>query len=315
MNTAVQEIPLGEAYQQFKRYKKVQNLSERSLQYYDYCMKYFNEFFSSERLCSEITEDVYMQFIEHLQKRETLKDVTINSYLRGIRVILYFCMEKGFMETFHANLIKADKTIKDVYTDSELNILLKKPKMENCTFVEYRTWVMTNTFVGTGMRLSSLLNLKIEDVDFENYEFHLKKVKNRKQQLVPFSDVLAQILKEYLVVRNGEKEDYLFPNQFGGQLQRHSAECAVQKYNKKRGVEKTSIHLYRHCFAKHWILNGGDIFTLQKMLGHSTLDMVRVYVDLYGHDVKLKYNRFNPLDSFYKDKNRNSGPTLKMPRC
>lgn len=310
MKKEVQELSLKEAKQQFIRYKKVKNLSPRSIDYYDLCIKNFEDFFGTDRSCCEITEDVIINFIESLQKKDDIVDITINSYLRGVRVFFYFCMERGYIDSFKINLLRVDKPVKDTYSDEELNVLLKKPDVNKCSFVEYRTWVMINTFVATGMRLSSLLNLQIGDIKFETNEFLLRKVKNRRQQFVPFSDVLAQILKEYLGYRDGNSEDYLFPNQFGGQLQRHSAECAVAKYNKNRGVEKTSIHLFRHCFAKHWILNGGDIFTLQKILGHSTLDMVKVYVNLYSTDVKAKYDRFNPLNEFYKDSNR--GFAIKM---
>lgn len=69
------------------------------------------------------------------------------------------------------------------------------------------------------------------------------------------------------------------------------------KYNRKRGVSKTSAHLYRHTFAKRWILNGGDIFRLQKLLGHSNLDIVKEYVNMFGHDLTKDYTSFNPLDT------------------
>ncbi|MCL2697847.1 MAG: tyrosine-type recombinase/integrase, partial [Oscillospiraceae bacterium] len=61
---------------------------------------------------------------------------------------------------------------------------------------------------------------------------------------------------------------------------------AIQTYNRNRGVEKTSIHLFRHIFAKNWIMNGGDIFRLQKILGHSSLEMVKEYVSMLGVDIK-----------------------------
>ena len=64
-----------------------------------------------------------------------------------------------------------------------------------------------------------------------------------------------------------------------------------------RGVSKTSAHLYRHTFAKRWILNGGDIFRLQKLLGHSNLDIVKEYVNMFGRDLTKDYTSFNPLDT------------------
>jgi integrase/recombinase XerD len=59
---------------------------------------------------------------------------------------------------------------------------------------------------------------------------------------------------------------------------------------------KTSAHLYRHTFAKNWILNGGDIFRLQKVLGHSDLTVVKEYVNMFSNDLSIDFDRFNPLD-------------------
>lgn len=126
----------------------------------------------------------------------------------------------------------------------------------------------------------------------------MNKTKNRKQQIIPLSNTLSITLKEYLRYRGGTVEDYLFCSQVGNQMTRDSLVHSIHKYNKKRGVTKTSIHLFRHTFAKNWILNGGDIFRLQKILGHSTLDMVREYVNLYGNDLQHNFNEYNPLEKF-----------------
>lgn len=74
----------------------------------------------------------------------------------------------------------------------------------------------------------------------------------------------------------------------------------ISKYNNRRGVTKTSLHLFRHTFAKKWILNNGNMFSLQKMLGHSTLEMVREYVEIFGEDLRHDYDNFNSLDQFVK---------------
>jgi integrase/recombinase XerD len=75
-------------------------------------------------------------------------------------------------------------------------------------------------------------------------------------------------------------------------------EYEIAKYNKSRGVERTSIHVFRRNFAKQWVLNGGDIFRLQKILGHRSLDMVRRYADMYGNDLHRDFDNFNALDNY-----------------
>ncbi|MFW6030665.1 MAG: tyrosine-type recombinase/integrase [Halanaerobiales bacterium] len=78
---------------------------------------------------------------------------------------------------------------------------------------------------------------------------------------------------------------------------------AIKRYHKKRGVKSTSIHKYRHTFAKLAIMKGIDPLRLQKILGHSTLDMTRKYVNLFGIDLKEGFNKYNPLEQFnhYKE--------------
>jgi len=79
-------------------------------------------------------------------------------------------------------------------------------------------------------------------------------------------------------------------------------------------VQKTSVHLFRHTFAKKWILSGGDIFRLQKLLGHSSLEIVKEYVNIFGADLKAQYDTFNPLESMYQALNLEAKKALGMKR-
>ena len=175
--------------------------------------------------------------------------------------------------------------------------LLKKPNLKRCEFNEYKTWVFSNYLLATGNRISTVLNLQIRDLDFDNNVIQLNKMKNRKAQIVPMASSLAVILKEYLTYRKGELDDYVFCNSYGGQGEIRSYQEMLAKYNKARGVSKTSAHLYRHTFAKRWILNGGDIFRLQKLLGHSDLTVVKEYVNMFSSDLSKDYSDYNPLDT------------------
>ena len=125
---------------------------------------------------------------------------------------------------------------------------------------------------------------------------------------MPLSPALVKLLKEYIEISRLEEQDYLFPEYEGGQLQPRSAECAIAEYNRKRGVEKTSIHLFRHTFAKHYIMNGGNAFKLQQLLNHKTIDMTMRYVNLYSQDLSSDLELLNPLDTF---KRNNYTPTKR----
>ena len=138
------------------------------------------------------------------------------------------------------------------------------------------------------------------DVDFTGGTITLRKTKSRKQQIIPLSATLSDILSEYLAYRGGEGGDFLFCNNYGEQASVRTYQDLVKKYNRVRNVNKTSIHLFRHTFAKNWILAGGDVFRLQKILGHSDLTVTREYVNMFGQDLQMDFEKFNPLDKISK---------------
>ncbi|MBU5230924.1 tyrosine-type recombinase/integrase [Intestinimonas butyriciproducens] len=295
INTA--DVLLTDAFSEFMSKCRAKNLSDKTLEVYGIHFKIFNQFLDNPSFkVAEITQRTLDDFTLYLQRRGC-NDVTVQSYIRDIRCYCYYFMEQGYTEPFKIKLPKADKKIKETYTDEELKRLLKKPNLKRCEFNEYKTWVFSNYLLATGNRISTVLNLKIRDLDFENGVIQLNKCKNRKAQIVPMSTSLAVILREYLAYRKGEADDYVFCNSYGGQGDIRSYQEMLAKYNKGRGVNKTSAHLYRHTFAKRWILNGGDIFRLQKLLGHSDLGIVKEYVNMFSRDLSKDYSEFNPLDT------------------
>lgn len=206
-------------------------------------------------------------------------------------------MEGGYLERFTIHIPKVDKKIKATYSEDELKLLLKKPDIKACEFKEYQMWVYSNYLLATGNRISSVLNVKIKDLDFSNSLIRVDKMKNRKSQIIPMSKTLSNILQEYLIIRGGEPEDYVFSTVTGEKATIRGYQDALKYYNHSRGVVKTSSHLYRHTFAKQWILNGGDIFRLQKMLGHSDLSVVKEYVNMFSNELSIDFEKFNPLDN------------------
>lgn len=297
-----QQLTIQEAIELFIRKANVKNLSQNTLNTYKVHLDAFCRYRDGSGRIDQLTEEVIDGFILYLKEHTNANEITINTYLRTIRAFLYYSMGCGYLDHFKITLLKTEKKIKETYTDQELNRLLKKPSLDKCSFAEYRMWVFENYLLGTGNRLSSALNIRINDIDFENGTILVRKTKNRRQQIIPLSKVLADILKEYLNVRGGNAEDFLFCNIYGEQGNHRTFQQEVAKYNIRRNVNKTSCHLFRHTFAKKWILAGGDMFRLQKILGHSDLSVTREYVQMFSQDLQLDFDRFNPLDMFAERK-------------
>jgi len=295
------EVTLEQAYQIFIKAKTINNLSEETIEYYHRCYAPLEECLGKEFLCQDIDEDVFFEVVEHINSTRNIAPITMNTNIRGIRTIIYYFIERKYTEPFKIRLIKCEKPIKITYTESEIEKLIKKPDPNKCSFAEFRNWATICHLLGTGNRRKTIINLKISDIDIDNMEIKLQTVKNKKPYIIPMSSALKKVYVEYLKYRGGNADDYLFCSSYGTQMTKSSVTSAIQKYNRSRGIEKTSMHLFRHTFAKNWIMNGGDIFRLQKILGHSSLEMVKEYVSIFGVDIKENFDSFNALDKYSKN--------------
>lgn len=228
---------------------------------------------------------------------------SISSYCRVFRTFSNWCRDCGLNIPQLPN-IKDKETVKEAYTDDELLALLKRPK-KDCSFCDYRNWVIVNFLMNSGCRSSSVRNIQNRDVDLDTRQIILRHNKNGKIQTVPLCTQMVSILREYMPIRGGKPEDYLFCDQYGGMLSMNGLRLAIARYNQSRGVQKTSAHLYRHTFARKYLVDcGGDAFMLQRLLGHSTLKMTKHYCAIYDADIAKDYDRFSPLAQLNQPKEK-----------
>ena len=174
-------MSLKTAFEQFIQAKTVMNVSEETIKHYEFCYKYFEEFFGEGRSCEEVTEQTIFDYLSHIRKtKPNAKQKTVSTYIRGLRTIFYYMMNNGYMSEFKITLPRVEETIKETYTDYEIQSLIKKPNLKTCTFAEYRNWVLVCYFIATGNRLGTVCNLKISDLNFNDSEILIRKTKNRK---------------------------------------------------------------------------------------------------------------------------------------
>jgi integrase/recombinase XerD len=217
-----------------------------------------------------------------------------SSYIRVFKTFMNWSQQQGYTSLTVPNY-KQVETAKDPYTDEELRLLLEKPKAD-CNFCEYRNWVIINFLLNSGCRAATVRNIKNCDVDFSNSRIVFRHTKTHKVQVVPLCSQMVRILRDYCKTRGGGDSDYLFCDEYGEMLSPNALRLAIQRYNRSRGVEKTSLHLFRHTFARKYLIDcGGDAFMLQKLLGHSTLKMTRHYCNIYDADLARNFDRLSPL--------------------
>ena len=296
---ATRGLTFEEGCNKYLEYCRQRNLRQGTMNHYRQSYVQFFKFFEPSTPIEEIDEDAYKRYVLYL--RSTLNnDVSINSYLRDFITTMHYLMNEGYIQSYKMQAIKVDKSHIETYNEQELQLLLKKPNIKKCSFIEYQAWVMTNFLFSTAVRQRSLMYIKVKDIDFDNNVVYVNVTKNRKPLIVPLNQTMVNILREYLKYRNHKTDDdYLFCNVFGQQLVKSTCYHMLYEYNKRRGVETTGIHRYRHTFAKQWILSGGNVVSLSQLLGHSSLEITQNYIHLLVSDVAKQVDEINVLDKFY----------------
>ena len=294
------------AEEEFKRFiiaKMAKGLADKTLKTYQQHLSAISKHLDLRQSIEKLNTNNLEQMIVSMREAG-LSSNTIRSYTRTMKSFLSWCNEEGITD-LTIPLYKAEETIKETYSDSELKALLKKPDTRHCKFSEYRNWVIINLLINNGCRAATVRNIKNRDVDLQNRIIYLRHTKNKKSQSIPLCDSLCSTFKEYLRIRGGNDYDYLFPNEFGEQLSENGLRCSIAKYNRKRGVEKTSLHMFRHTFARKYLVDcGGNAFTLQHLLGHSTLDMTKHYCAIFDADIAKNYDQFSPLAQIQKNNSK-----------
>ncbi len=235
------------------------------------------------------SDDIYA--IMTLLKSRGLKPLTIHARMRAIRALLNWAVERKHIGTSPVEDIKLPKIKHKVgatLTKTQLKKLLEAPDLS--TFIGLRDYVLLLTFAHTGARVSEIADLKVQWVSFEDDAITYNRTKNGKVRRIPMSKQLNKAMKAWLKVRGNDLDtDALFITQFDEPLDNRQMQKRIKYYAVESGVEKevpVSPHAFRRTFAKVKIQNGVDIFTVQALMGHSSLDQLKEYVMLYSEDLR-----------------------------
>jgi site-specific recombinase XerD len=233
-------------------------------------------------------------------KAEPLSTSTVHGHVRTLRAFFSWLARESFIEGNITTGLKAPKIVNKVIStlsDEEIvSILRTFNSMSNS---EVRNQTIFMLLLDTGLRIGELVNLKIDDVNLSD---GLLKVmgKGKKERIVPIGSNAQRALQRYLfryrIKPAHSGIENVFLSVHGKPLTENSMKLAFARMADRSGVHRLHAHLCRHTFATRYLINGGDVFTLQQILGHSTLEMVRHYVNLASNHVAMQHQRFSPLD-------------------
>ena len=327
-------VSLDELMNEFILTKKAERSAERTINDYLTHFRYFRTWLDNHYpniKFREITQKTLLEYItfmtneklqyddhsshQHRSKRGIvgLSPMTVNVRIRTLKAFFNWCHRNGHTKTNLAEGIKLQKVDNDrimAFTLEQVQKLLSIPDQK--TYAGFRDFVLMMCLLDTGLRCSELLSLTVDDINFEELTLTVPwdKAKTRKTRTVPISKKVAKLLAE-LIQENkdfGSNANKLFYSAFGNELTVEAVDEKLREYGKKAGLDgvvRCSPHTFRHTFAVFWIKSGGDPFSLQSILGHTDMSMVRRYVRLTQGDVKLKHNQYSPINQLSKGRTSN----------
>jgi integrase/recombinase XerD len=215
-------------------------------------------------------------------RQEGLKPGGCNVKIRSINSFLSWCYENGHTDQ-HLKIkqIKTGQSVLKIFTEAHISAILRyKPKDK----YQHRFYAVTCLLIDTGMRIDEALSLKLADVDFEQL---LVKVRGKgdKERIAPISMEGRKILYRYLKER--VSSEFLFSSRSGLPLMYRNYIRQLRDTCKEMGISgvRISPHNFRHYFAIQYLRNGGDIYRLSRILGHTTVSTTTVYLRSMGVDI------------------------------
>ncbi len=247
----------------------------------------------------EIDNIVLRGFLAVLYERGEKKS-TIGRKLAAIRSFFQFCVRKGWMDDNPAKVVatpRQDKPVPSFLSEEEMQEFLDLPQTSKP--LDVRDKAMLELLYATGIRVSELVGIELEDVKFSERLIRVRG-KGKKERLVPFGRVAEESLYSYLRVRasihKGQVDDTpLFLNYRGKKLSSRSVERAVDKYIRRSALRrKISPHSLRHSFASHLLSRGADLRVIQELLGHESLATTQKYTHLDLKHLLEVYRKSHP---------------------
>ena len=326
-------MAINKTIAQFMSYCHSKQLRQKTMASYEQTLKLFARWLEDEkgiRRAEDVTEQIVRDYIIDLQKRgkytavindrseevnhpshrrdyrKAISNITINNYLRNMKVFFGWLVDADYITKSPMAKIRAlpqERTPREYLEDDEVKELLRN--MDRSYFSEYRDYAAILIMLDAGTRVGETLSATLKQLDLIEKSLYLPadKTKGRKDRTVFFSQKTARELRKWLQFKDRYCDSkFLFPVKHTGYpVTVASFETNFAHYIKRCGITKrVSPHTLRNNFAKRCLMAGMDIYTLSKILGHSSVTITeQAYLDVTDTDIKKRYSRFSPLENIY----------------
>jgi len=289
--------------------------SEATIHHYEGALRrylFFCESCGDLKNPQDITPEDIRQFLWYLTSEPVRfngssptarKPATINTaenYYRTLHTFFNWLQRENLIPdnpVSHIKKPKVQKKVIEALKPEEVKALLDQ--FNGKTFIDVRNRLILMMFLDTGMRVSELTNLMIPDVDMQRGSILVRHGKGNKQRLVRIGSKTQKALWQYTSLYRRGDSNRLFTDASGKPLKRNAIKLMMNRLGKRVHLEGIHCHRLRHTFAISFLRAGGDVFSLQYLLGHSTLSMTQRYLQSLNADDAFKaHKRFSPMDNF-----------------
>ncbi|KGM46335.1 tyrosine-type recombinase/integrase [Neobacillus niacini] len=305
--------------------KEAEGLRKSTIKGYHDTVRYFRDWLSHDiGYIDEITSTLIRNYINYLkndrlpyqgdeQREKTKKGLsvfTINIRLRNLKAIFRFLVDEGIINknpTGNIPLVKDDEHEEvQGLADAEIDMILGS--YDDKQFAQWRDKTLVLLLLDTGLRINEAMSLTVDNVGFQQNTLIVPSeiAKNRKHREIPISREISKRLRQLV----DETEQYfgegsrIFMNAYGDDFTADAFRKRLNRLKKKLDIPKLHPHMLRHTFARNYILNGGDVFTLQKILDHADIQTTRKYIQMDSEHLRQQHNKFSPVRRLFNRKGK-----------
>ncbi|HIQ51510.1 MAG TPA: recombinase XerC [Nautiliaceae bacterium] len=283
---------MSDVLELYKSELEIQGYTKNTVKTYLFFIKEFLEFLKKKKKgLGELDKALLKEFLlkSHSEKKYAIK--SFYNLVLALKSFLKFIEREDLL--IYLKLPKLPKSLPKALSKEEIKKLINSAN-------NIRDKLIVLLFYSTGLRVSELRNLNLNDINLEDKFLIVKQGKGRKDRVIPLSDKIIDLIKEYLKWREErfkgkeiEKEAF-FLNKNGRRISTVSLEKIVRNLGKKIGI-KVTCHMLRHSFATHMLENGADIRVIQEILGHEKLSTTQIYTKVTTKYLREVYLKYNPL--------------------
>ncbi|MBN1466627.1 tyrosine recombinase XerC [candidate division KSB1 bacterium] len=292
--------------QRFVRFLQVERYSSDNtraayendlLQFNDYLMKRYE---IEQPEFSHLSKESVRGYLAHLTSLK-FSARTIARKLASLRSFAKYLIREDVIKinpTLNIATPRIKKKLPSFLSEQEVKALLQLPNLHESAGL--RDYMILELFYATGMRVSELASLKLENIRYDEGVFRIRG-KGNKTRMVPMGQHVARDLQVYLKMRQEEEnialefKDFIFVTNNRAPFTRNQIAAIVHGYIKRiAGKEKAHPHALRHTFATHLLNEGADLMSVKELLGHSSLSTTQVYTHVSAEHLKKVYKKAHP---------------------